>query len=108
MNSQIWAVLIAAGVPSAVFGLLMNRLNKKMDKRAEAAEEKDAARMKNEALLIKMVYASITLSEATAEAVARIPDAHCNGDMHAALAAVKQVKNEYREFEHEQIAKALN
>lgn len=106
--SSIWAVLIAAGVPSAVFGLLIRRMEKKLDKRAEAQEEKEAARIKNEALLIKMVYASVSLSEATAEAVARIPDAHCNGDMHAALAMVKQVKQEYRDFTAEQTLKSLN
>ena len=31
------------------------------------------------------VNAAIALGEATARAVQRIPDAHCNGDMHAAL-----------------------
>jgi len=38
------------------------------------------------------------LAEATASAVERIPDAHCNGDMHAALDYAAKVKHEQRDF----------
>ena len=41
---------------------------------------------------------SVALGEATAKAVQRIPDAHCNGDMHAALDYASQVKHEQKEF----------
>ena len=36
--------------------------------------------------------------EATAKAVQRIPDAHCNGDMHAALDYAAEVKHKQRDF----------
>ncbi len=48
-------------------------------------EAREKAREKNEVLLIKSTGAAIALGEATAEAMQRIPDAHCNGDMKAAL-----------------------
>ena len=48
--------------------------------------------------LIKGNWASVALGEATAKAVQRIPDAHCNGDMHAALDYASQVKHEQKEF----------
>ena len=51
--------------------------------------------------------ASITLGEATAKAVQRIPDAHCNGDMHAALAYATEVKNKHRDFIRKQGVDAL-
>ena len=48
--------------------------------------------------LIKGNWASVALGEATAKAVQRIPDAHCNGDMHAALDYASQIKHEQKEF----------
>lgn len=105
--STIWAVILAAGIPSAVFGLLMRELNKQIDKREKAKEEREEARAKNQTLIIRAVMASLTLGEATAEAVQRIPDAHCNGDMEAALSIAKKIKEEYREFERERTVKSI-
>ena len=51
--------------------------------------------------------AAIALGEATAQAVQRIPDAHCNGDMHAALEYARKVKHEHKEFMTEQSVQAL-
>lgn len=104
----IWAVILAAGIPSAVFGILVRELNKQLDKREKAKEEREQARMKNQTLIIRAVMASLSLGEATAEAVQRIPDAHCNGDMDAALTYAKKVKDEYRDFEHETTVKAVS
>lgn len=106
--SMVWAVLAAAGIPSAVVGLLIGLLNKKIDHREKANEEREEARMKNQMMIIKLTMASLSLGEATAEAVQRIPDAHCNGDMDAALDHAKKIKAEYRDFEHEQTVKAVN
>lgn len=103
----IWAVLLAAGIPSAVFGILIGRINKKLDKRDKAREELDAARFRNQVIQMELIAASLSLGEATAEAVQRIPDAHCNGDMHAALDYAKGIKAKYRDFEREQVAKHL-
>lgn len=104
----LWAVLLAAGIPSAVVGILIGRMNKKIDKRDKEREELDAARAKNQLIQMELIAASLSLGEATAEAVQRIPDAHCNGDMHQALDYAKGVKNKYRDFEREQIVKHLN
>ncbi len=49
-------------------------------------------------MLFKQCDASITLAVATAKAVQRIPDAHCNGDMHAALEYAAKVKHEQEDF----------
>ena len=106
-ESIVWAVLAAAGIPSAIVGLLIGRLNYKISKRDKANEEKELARLKNEVMIIKLTMASLSLGEATAEAVQRIPDANCNGDMHEALKFAKDTKNEYREFEREQTAKQI-
>ena len=70
-------------------------------------EEREKAREKNEVLIIQGMGAAIALGEATAEAVQRIPDAHCNGDMHAALEYARKVKHEHKEFLTEQSVQAL-
>ena len=104
MSDVIWAVILAAGIPSAVVGFLITRMNKKLDKREKEKEEKENARVEREVLLSGLVMATLSLSVATAEAVQRIPDANCNGDMHEALAMAKDAKTKYREFEQRQVA----
>lgn len=44
---------------------------------------------------------------AAAVAVQRIPDAHCNGDMHAALEYARKVKHAQKDFLTEQGVKAI-
>lgn len=102
-----WTALCAAGIPTAIVGVLIGLLNKKIDKRDKLREERERARIKNETMIIKLTMASLSLGEATAEAVQRIPDAHCNGDMTEALDFAKKAKSDYRDFEHEQTAKTV-
>lgn len=104
----LWSVALAASVPSALFGLLLRRFEKRITDRDKEKEEKEQARQENMNLMIKLSIASLSLGEATAEAVQRIPDAHCNGDMHAALQFAKDTKNEYRDFERKQMAKSMS
>lgn len=62
---------------------------------------------RNELCIINSVNAAIALGEATARAVQRIPDAHCNGDMHAALDYAQKVKHEQKNFLNEQALKHI-
>lgn len=96
----IIAVLSAAGIPSAVFAIFVRRMERRMD-------EKDRARKDHELLTIKSINACMALGEATAEAVARIPDANCNGDMHAALEYARDVKHEQKDFLNKQALHAI-
>lgn len=108
MSDILLAVILAAGIPSAVIGFLITRLNKKLDKRDEDKTAKERAHLEHEVQLIGLTLATLSLSEATAEAVQRIPDANCNGDMHEALTYAKEAKQKYREFERKQAVKAIN
>ncbi len=90
------------GLPTAITAFCFWLLQRRITKRETAQEEREKAREKNEVLIIKGVGAAIALGEATAEAVQRIPDAHCNGDMHAALEYARKVKHEHKEFLTEQ------
>lgn len=98
MGDIIVAIIAAAGIPSLAFGFMFGRLQKKLDKRDAELEKKEEAKKQNEVLLIKTVGASLSLSEAIATAVQRIPDAKCNGDMHAALDYARKIKHEQKDF----------
>ena len=95
------------GIPSAVTGFCFWILQRKITKRQKEEEKKDAARRENEVIVIEGVNAAIALGEATARPVQRIPDAHCNGDMHDALTYATKVKIKHRDFIREQGIDAL-
>lgn len=110
-------LLIAMCIPSGICGFcfwLIERGIQKRDAaekeerriRQERIDERDKAREQCELYILKTVNASIALGEATARAVQRIPDAHCNGDMHAALDYAERVKHEQKDFINEQFVKA--
>lgn len=107
MNLNIWELLMVMSVPSAITGFCFWLLEKKIEKRDREQDEREKAREKNELLLIRSTGAAIALGEATAKAVQRIPDAHCNGDMHAALEYATKVKHEQKDFLAEQGIHAL-
>ena len=107
------SVLVYLGISGAFFSVLLGFISKRLEKRLDAREAAskaeadkqraeqeriEAARKRHEILLVQSVSASIALSEATARAMQRIPDAHCNGDMHKALEYAAQVKHAQRDF----------
>lgn len=104
---SIGGLVTLLGLPTAITAFCFWLLQQRITKRDKAQEERERAREKNEVLIIKGMGAAIALGEATAEAVQRIPDAHCNGDMHAALEYARKVKHEHKEFLTEQSVQAL-
>ena len=105
-------------MPSAVTGfcfwLIEQKIQKETTKREaeekahhEAEERREKLREKQEVFLVQGVNAAIALGEATAKAVQRIPDAHCNGDMHAALEYAAKVKHEQKDFLTQQGVESL-
>ena len=93
------AALISAA--AAVVGALIEAIAPR-DRRDKKEREKAAEQQKmQEQLMLKLIegsWAAIALGEATAKAMQRIPDAHCNGDMHAALDYAAEVKHKQKEF----------
>ena len=73
------------------------------DRRRDKRERDQLAQQQRlqEQLMLKLIesnWAAIALAEATAKAVQRIPDAQCNGDMHAALEYAAQIKHSQKDF----------
>lgn len=88
------AAMIVVAIIEAVAA--RERRNAKKEREEVAEQRKD-----QEDLMVLMIqgnWAAIALGEATARAVQRIPDAHCNGDMHAALDYAAKVKHEQKDF----------
>lgn len=109
LNSAPWLLLAALGLPAALTGFFIRRLEKNLDRREEARKKEqeaaearaDAREEKREQLdiaIINSTNAAIALSEATARAVQRLPEAHCNGDMHDALDYAAKMKHEQKEL----------
>lgn len=102
---DIWQIILSllsfTGIVSGVVALVLRRIESRLsakaeERKAEAAEH-DKAREAMLCQLVQATWAAIALGEATARAVQRIPDAHCNGDMHAALEYAERVKREQKE-----------
>lgn len=102
---EITDILIFMGIPSAVTGFLFWWLKRSIDKREAEREKREAEREKREATTEKLMLmimqngrAAVVLAEATAKAVQRIPDAHCNGDMTSALERAEKIQKDEQEF----------
>lgn len=98
MGQLVVSFILAMGVPSGIFGLIVWRLKQKITAKEKHAEDLDKAQKNFFLLMVQSTGAAIALGEATAKAVQRIPDAHCNGDMHAALAYAADIKHKQKDF----------
>jgi hypothetical protein len=91
-------LIMAMGIPSAVVGLAVWWLKRYIDKRDADAEKREKNTENLIILMMKEIRANSVMNEATAKAVQRIPDAHCNGDMTAALERVEKLRKEEEQF----------
>lgn len=90
-----WELVMAMGIPSALFGVAIWFFKRHIEAR-EKAQIKHEANM--ESLILMMLQstrANTILCTATAEAVR---DGHCNGNMTAALETVNKVAAAEKEF----------
>ena len=95
-------ILIAMGIPTAVTGLMVWWLKRYIDKRDKKAEEREKNTEQLMLIIMRNSRATNVLAEATAKAVQRIPDAHCNGDMTAALELASKIQKEEKDFMFDQ------
>lgn len=92
---DIWAIVVACGIPSGVFGILFAWITRKQSK---AEKEREVHQHNLESLVLMMLQstrANTILCVATAEAVR---DGHCNGNMTSALEKVEKVAAKEKEF----------
>ena len=90
------------GIPGAVVGILVWLLKKYIDAKLAEREERETNMEKLMLMMMRTSRATNVLVEATAKAVQRIPDAHCNGDMTAALEKAAEIQKEEKDFMFDQ------
>lgn len=93
-----WVWAFVALIPTTVMGLLAWYYKRRVEKVTKEREELEASKEEHEFMLVQATWAAIALAEATARAVQRIPDAKCNGDMHAALKYAAEVKHAQKDY----------
>ena len=98
MVIDVWQLCVVMGVPTGLTGFLIWWFKRQIDKKEAKREERE----KNTETLMMMIMqtsrATNVLAEATARAVQRIPDAHCNGDMTSALERAAEIQKEEQQF----------
>lgn len=90
-----WAIVVAAGIPSALVGLIIWFFKRKLDKNEKANSERTANMESLILMMLQSTRANTVLCRATAEAVR---DGHCNGNMTAALKTVDAVAQAEKDF----------
>lgn len=98
MGEWIALFIGAMGIPSAIMGLIVWYWKRQVDKRDKEREEREANTEKLMLMIMQTSRATNVLAEATARAVQRIPDAHCNGDMTEALRKAEEIQKEEQQF----------
>lgn len=117
------------GIPTAItglfFGVLKVQIEKMLDRQEDKRKEEEKQREKKEEerekralerekdrerlimMQLESTRAAVVLSEATAKAVQRIPDAKCNGDMTKALEEASKIQTRTKEFLFEKGLRSL-
>lgn len=88
-------ILLAAGIPSAAFGLAIWYFKKMIEERERKQDERQANLEQLVLMMLQSTRANTILCKATAEAVR---DGHCNGNMSAAIEVVDKAAAAEKEF----------
>lgn len=91
----ILAIIGAAGVPAALLGFFIRRLEKRLDEEKKAREEQEKARKTYEGFQVHALTAVMKLSEANAIA---LQNGKCNGETRKALEYLTEVRHQQRDF----------
>lgn len=89
---DIWVILLAWGVPSAIAGTVVGIMFKRFEKRMD---DERKARRDFERFQVKGLCATMKVCEANAIA---LQNGRCNGETHAALEYMQEVKRDQRDF----------
>ena len=89
------AIILAAGIPSAILGLALWYFKRHVEKRDKEQEERQKNLEQLVLMMLQSTRANSILCKATAEAVR---DGHCNGNMTAAIEVVDKAAAAEKEF----------
>ena len=95
---EIAELLLLFGIPTAITGLGIWWIKRRIEKNEAKTKEHE---QNLEALVLMMMQTSRANTvgiTAIARAIQRIPDAHCNGDMTAALEEMEKIQKKEQQF----------
>ena len=98
MEITIAQLIAVFGIPAAITGFGIWWIKRRIEKNEAKSKEHEA---NLEALVLMMMSstrANTVGITAIAKAVQRIPDAHCNGDMTAALEQMENIQKKEQQF----------
>ena len=98
MELTLAQLAVVFAVPGSITGLAVWWLKRKVEENERKAREHET---NLEALVLMMMQttrANTVGITAIAKAVQRIPDAHCNGDMSAALTEIEKIQEKEKDF----------
>ena len=88
-------IILAAGIPSALFGLIIWQFKRNVEERDRRQEERQKNLEDLVLMMLQSTRANSILCKATAEAVR---DGHCNGNMSSAIEIVDKAAQAEKEF----------
>lgn len=91
----IWPILLAFGIPSGIFSLIIGWFKKRIDKNEEKMLERQSNLEQLVLMMMESTRANTVLCKAIGEAVR---DGHCNGNMSSALEQVNLVQEKEKKF----------
>lgn len=95
---ETWQFIVACGIPSAFTGFLFWWLKRWITKTEKDRDQREENLERLMLCIMNTSHSTNVLAEATAKAVQRIPDAHCNGDMTKALQDAAKFQQEEKNF----------
>ena len=101
---DLTAIILAAGIPSALFGLIVWWFKRTVEQREAARDERERNLEKLMLMMMQTTRANNVLAVATARAVQRIPDAQC---MTSALEEAAKLQAAEKDFLVEQGVKHI-
>lgn len=90
-----WSILGTTGIVSAIVAFAVHRIEKKIDREREERDKREQARREYERFQVRMLTATAKVCEANAIA---LQNGRCNGETHAALEVLDEVRRDQRDF----------
>ena len=98
MEINLLQLLLTFGIPTAITSISIWWFQRRIEKNEAKAKEHEANLESLVLMMMQTSRANTVGITAIARAVQRIPDAHCNGDMTAALEQMEQIQKKEQQF----------
>ena len=98
MEITLIQLLLTFGIPTALTGIAVWWFQRRVQANEKKAQERESNLESLVLMMMQTTRANTVGITAIARAVQRIPDAHCNGDMTAALDEITKIQEKEKAF----------